>query len=504
MSRIPTLREATVKTVCFLYILLFVYAAVSKLLDFDNFRAQLGQSPLLSAFAHWLALVVPGTELLVALFLTFRQTRITALSLGFGIMVMFSTYIYFILTYSPYVPCSCGGVLEGLGWNEHLIFNLAFVAAAAFALVLGASVKKIMLRIGAPAITGTLMVIGGYMLSGELIARENPFVRRFIPLSIAEGREVSLPNPNFYFSGFGNGKVYLGNIDSPLYFLAYNNTLQRQDFKASIEDAGHTFKSLSLSVAPPYFYLFDGSVPTIYKGNLKDGLTKEVYNGPRKFTKAAALRDNTFAIRGQLPRSGEHQLLFLNHENGKEIIPRNAFLEKQIDGVFDTEGMLLYSQALDRFVYTYYYRNQFLVADGALNLLYRGKTIDTVSKAQLKIVKIKSTGDVKLASPPLTVNKTTAVCGNLLFVRSGLRGRYETPEVWRQASVIDVYDIAKNEYVSSFYVYNIEDKPFQYFIADHNGLYTITGNKLHFYPWGKPIKKVMNIQAKNYRPVAGE
>ncbi|ALM50130.1 hypothetical protein AMR72_15240 [Flavobacterium psychrophilum] len=496
MSRIPALREAALKTVSFLYILLFVYAAVSKLLDFENFRTQLGQSPLLSAFADWLAVLVPGTELLVALLLSFRRTRITALSVGFGIMVMFSTYIYFILTYSPYVPCSCGGVLEGMGWNEHLIFNLAFVAVGAVALLLEASVKNIMLRICAPAITGTFIVIGGYILSGELIAKENPFVRRFIPLSIAEGREALLPNPNFYFSGFGNGEVYLGNLDSPLYFLSYNNALQRQDFKVSIEDARHTFKSLSLNVAPPYFYLFDGSVPTIYKGDLKDGLTTEVYKGPRRFTKAAALRDNTFAIRGQLPGSGEHQLLLLNNKSGEEIIPKDAFLEKQIDGVFDTEGMLLYSRPLDRFVYTYYYRNQFLVADGDLNLLYRGKTIDTVSKAQLKIVKIKSTGDVKLARPPLTVNKTTAVYGNLLFVRSGLRGRYEPPEVWQQASVIDLYDIVKNEYVSSFYVYNKDGKPFQYFIADQNGLYTITGNKLHFYPWGKPIKKVINIKPK--------
>jgi hypothetical protein len=36
---------------CLLYIILFVYAAVSKLLDFENFQAQLGQSPLLSPFA---------------------------------------------------------------------------------------------------------------------------------------------------------------------------------------------------------------------------------------------------------------------------------------------------------------------------------------------------------------------------------------------------------------------------------------------------------------------
>jgi hypothetical protein len=32
-------------------IILFTYAAISKLIDFENFQTQLGQSPLLSAYA---------------------------------------------------------------------------------------------------------------------------------------------------------------------------------------------------------------------------------------------------------------------------------------------------------------------------------------------------------------------------------------------------------------------------------------------------------------------
>ena len=35
----------------------------------------------------------------------------------------FTVYIYLILNYSDFVPCSCGGILEKLGWTEHLIFN---------------------------------------------------------------------------------------------------------------------------------------------------------------------------------------------------------------------------------------------------------------------------------------------------------------------------------------------------------------------------------------------
>ena len=47
MQRIPPkYRSVIVQTASCLYILLFVYAAVSKLLDFENFRVQLAQSPV--------------------------------------------------------------------------------------------------------------------------------------------------------------------------------------------------------------------------------------------------------------------------------------------------------------------------------------------------------------------------------------------------------------------------------------------------------------------------
>jgi hypothetical protein len=44
---------------------------------------------------------------------------------------MFTTYIFLILNFSDYIPCSCGGVLEKMGWTEHIVFNLIFIVIAA-------------------------------------------------------------------------------------------------------------------------------------------------------------------------------------------------------------------------------------------------------------------------------------------------------------------------------------------------------------------------------------
>ena len=116
--------------ICFLFILLFVYAAISKFLVFDEFKIQIGQSPVLTAYAGWLVWIVPCIEIIISLMLVIPQYRLQGLYASFSLMVMFTAYIVIILNFSDHVPCSCGGVLEKLGWTEHLIFNSAFIALA--------------------------------------------------------------------------------------------------------------------------------------------------------------------------------------------------------------------------------------------------------------------------------------------------------------------------------------------------------------------------------------
>ena len=134
-----------IKSVCCLYALLFVYAAMSKLLDFENFGRQLGQSPMLSAFAGWISWLVPGLEIGLALLLFVSQLRLIALFASYLLMGMFTVYIYILLHYSAFVPCSCGGILESLTWNEHMVFNTVFLLIAAIAILLypsGANFKN--------------------------------------------------------------------------------------------------------------------------------------------------------------------------------------------------------------------------------------------------------------------------------------------------------------------------------------------------------------------------
>jgi hypothetical protein len=125
-----------------LFIFLFAYAALSKILDYQKFSVQLGQSPLLTKFSTTATWVVPLTEAAIIALLSFKKTRLMGLYSSFTLMVMFTAYIIVITQFSDYVPCSCGGILQNMSWNEHLVFNLGFTTLGAVAVLIQNSLTK--------------------------------------------------------------------------------------------------------------------------------------------------------------------------------------------------------------------------------------------------------------------------------------------------------------------------------------------------------------------------
>ncbi|PIV93659.1 MAG: hypothetical protein COW44_08355 [Flavobacteriaceae bacterium CG17_big_fil_post_rev_8_21_14_2_50_33_15] len=118
------------KIIGLLFILLFVYAASSKLLAFQQFETQLVKSPFFSAYAHWMVWMIPLSELSVVVLFLFQKYLLLAFYSSLFIMTLFSLYIYLVLNFSDSIPCACGGFLSNLGWREHFIFNMVFIILA--------------------------------------------------------------------------------------------------------------------------------------------------------------------------------------------------------------------------------------------------------------------------------------------------------------------------------------------------------------------------------------
>jgi uncharacterized membrane protein YphA (DoxX/SURF4 family) len=135
-------RKIAIEIISFLFVLLFLYAAFNKLMDYPKFTIQIGQSPLLTGFGGSIPWMVIAVEILISVLLVIPRFRLIAFFAAFSLIIMFTAYIVAILNFSNYVPCSCGGVLEKLGWTEHLIFNSCFIVLGLIGIVLKAEENK--------------------------------------------------------------------------------------------------------------------------------------------------------------------------------------------------------------------------------------------------------------------------------------------------------------------------------------------------------------------------
>ena len=123
-------QKVTIELIVFLLILLFVYAATSKLWEYNAFIIQLGNLPFLKPFAGIIARLIPTIELGIALMLTVKSTRFYGLLTSLFLLIVFTGYIAGMLLSGSPLSCSCGGIIRELSWGQHLIFNLFFILAS--------------------------------------------------------------------------------------------------------------------------------------------------------------------------------------------------------------------------------------------------------------------------------------------------------------------------------------------------------------------------------------
>lgn len=112
-------------------VLLWVYTAFSKIMEYENFNRQLHNQTFSPDLAEILVWLIPTLEIITVLLLAFSKTRLIGLLFSTLLMGVFTTYILLVITgYYDRTPCSCGGVLNEMGWQTHFWFNLLFLSIA--------------------------------------------------------------------------------------------------------------------------------------------------------------------------------------------------------------------------------------------------------------------------------------------------------------------------------------------------------------------------------------
>ena len=479
-----SIKSTTILFSSYLFILLFLYAAVSKLLSFETFKVQLAQSPLLSAYADIIAWLVPGIEILIACLLVIARFRTLALYASFTLMVMFTAYIYIILNFSDFVPCSCGGVLEKLSWTQHLIFNVFFILLAGVAVffTVRKNAKKTLLMLTTLAIFGIGTVTLLFAFSEKKMHRNNAFQRRYIPHAIEKIHSFNLKYSSYYFAGEKNGKIYLGNTTAPLLMTVIDSSFRdTTTTMIRLDQMDLPYRAVKVWAVPPKFYVVDGTVPIILRGDITDWKATTKMQGDYYFNHAYPISTNKLAVQSSSGVNRENILGTIEIGDSVSGVFSNELLEKQLDGMFDTDGRLIYNSTLDKLVFTYYYRNEYLGIDQDLKLGFKGRTIDTISLAQLHIAKNVSKGQRKLGGNTLVVNKQTSTDDKFLLIDSPRIGKLEPESMLEDANILDVYDLRDQTYQFSFYLYKHEKSKAREFIIRNQRLYALQGNYLVAY-----------------------
>jgi hypothetical protein len=135
-------KSTLVEIIAHLFIILFLYTGVAKLMEFDVFQEQLMDSPILAFAAPVVAWGLPITEFIVSISLFIPKYRLHGLYAAFVLMVFFTGYVGWLLAFAPELPCSCGGIMEALSWPAHLVVNIALIGLALTGIILAKKIKR--------------------------------------------------------------------------------------------------------------------------------------------------------------------------------------------------------------------------------------------------------------------------------------------------------------------------------------------------------------------------
>ena len=130
--------------------------------------------------------------------------------------------------------------------------------------------------------------------------RQRVWYHRLILESTAtQTAEAELTNNSKYYAGTDGKTIYFGDSQAPLHIIAYDTILkEKHHYKIQLERENFPFVSVQVRIAPPYFYLMDGTVPVIYKGKISDWKAKLVmYDNNYYFSKAEIIAPDKIAFR---------------------------------------------------------------------------------------------------------------------------------------------------------------------------------------------------------------
>ncbi|MCK0114941.1 MauE/DoxX family redox-associated membrane protein [Gelidibacter sp. F63206] len=345
--------------VSLMFILLFVYAAVSKLLDLGIFQSQIAQSAMLTPYAKVLAWLVPIIELLLAILLFISYTRVWGLLGSAVLMFGFTIYVYLIWSYSPSLPCSCGGLLETMDWETHLCFNLSFTLLGICAWYIESGNKRnhILLFTGSFGMLALILILFFTQPQPQILQDES-FIRSYQKGGLKEITSQKLAYNSYYVAGVNDSLVYLGNSTGFTHGLVWNyKTGDTTHISLQLSDAPENFASLpKWQVYGNYFFIGEGVSPSLYRGKTSSWVATEFMSAVPYYSDLVAIDTTGFVIRAV--QASTQKYVLATYNNIEPYVKIHDVLEQDSGNLFQADGSLDWDAAKQQISYLYFYKNR--------------------------------------------------------------------------------------------------------------------------------------------------
>jgi len=304
-------------------------------------------------------------------------------------------------------------------------------------------------------VIGTTSIIAFVMLACAPVEHTVSFDRKFEVNAFQHLKSIPVEDGHYYQAGISEHFLYLVHDSDPLRIIVLNNQLESQDTATVVFDAltcSIPEKPL-IHIDSPFFYVTDRLSSCVWKGDLNTWRAQALISNVPPVMQSVCVGKNTFAMHllmGKGLNPVMENVLALVSRRTPLVSLHHELLEEQMDGLYSTDGLLRYSRLLHQVIYIYFFRNEYVVMDTSLQLLARRHTIDTVSIADIHPVQLSRTS-YSMTAPPLVVNQMARVINKHLFIHSLIRAGNEDDSA-NDSAIIDVYDLTKAHYVSSFYI----------------------------------------------------
>lgn len=332
-------------------------------------------------------------------------------------------------------------------------------------------------------ITISVLLISSLLVYSKIGGdRPNGFTRNLLPNPLSLKNYLYIKFNSYYIAGIDSGHIFLANPTAPTYLLAITHALADTHFvKLPTKKLKKIYwNSVKASVNKHNVYMLEGTTSSFQTGQLFSKDTLMYYSlDSINFINGISVSPVSIIYRKYDKKADESYLVKMSLK--KPIETAQLKLDKQTDGLFSTDGVLISNQEKTRFIYLYYYRNKYDALDSNLHLLYTGNTIDTTNVAKIKVTDIASEKTTTMAIPPFLVNSSASINNKYLFIQSRLRADNESSMISKKYTVFDAYDINNWKYSFSFYIPNHNNENLNSFVVNENILFALFDSYLVTY-----------------------